>query len=139
MARFDCDSVIRIDDTVAFGQAVSRHVPGFTGGAEGLCRYQSARAFERDLGFVDGINVTLPDGTQAYDQARLLQVLDNGIGVVPLFLKEIRFSCEAEYRFIWFSSSSVAPYLIVKVPEAREFCSRPGDIVVESGDGPTGG
>jgi hypothetical protein len=38
---------------------------------------------------VDGINVTLPDGAQAYDQARLLHDLDNGTGVVPLFLKEI--------------------------------------------------
>ena len=30
-------------------------------------------------------------------------------------------------------------FFALKAPEARELCSRPGDIVVESGDGPTGG
>lgn len=129
---FGCDSYIRINDTTAFGQAVSRHIPGFVGGAEGLCRYQSARAFERDLGFVDGINVTLPDGSPGYDQERLLGVLNQAIGIVPLFEKEVGFASQAEYRFIWFSSGPASPILNIKVPEARELCTRGSDFQVEN-------
>lgn len=132
MAAFECDSYIRINDTVAFSQAVSRHIPGFTGGAEGPCRYQSARAFERDLGFVDGINVTLPNGSPGYDQQRLMEVLNQGIGVVPLFLKERSFAAQAEYRFVWFCASPVEPHFDIRVPEARELCSKGSDFQVEN-------
>jgi hypothetical protein len=132
MDAFGADSYIRINDSTAFGQAVSRHIPGFSGGAEGHCRYQSARAFERDLGFVDGINVTLPDGSPGYDQQRLLQVLNQGVGVVPIFLKGVHFAWQAEYRLVWFSSGLASPYLEIKVPEARELCTKGNDFQIEN-------
>ncbi|MEI6452600.1 MAG: hypothetical protein WCP98_21970, partial [Actinomycetes bacterium] len=40
MKAFDCDSYIRIENPIAFGQAVARRISGFSGGAEGLCLYQ---------------------------------------------------------------------------------------------------
>ena len=35
MKAFDCDSYIRIENPMAFGQAVARRISGFSGGAEG--------------------------------------------------------------------------------------------------------
>ena len=53
MKAFDCDSYIRIENPMAFGQAVAWRIAGFAGRAEGLCLYQHFRGIEGDLGFVN--------------------------------------------------------------------------------------
>jgi len=122
MKAFDCDSYIRIENPMAFGQAVARRISGFSGGAEGLCLYQNVRGIERDLGF-DDVMRTAPDGTATYDRELLLGTIAGAADHVPLFLKQKSFAHQAEYRLLWFTDGVVPPYLSIKVPDARQFCS----------------
>ena len=122
MAAFDCDSYPRIDNSMAFGQAVARRIFGFAGGAEGLYLYQNLRSIERDLGFVDVMH-SAPDGTTTYDQQLLLGTITAAADHVPLFLKEKTFAHQAECRLFWFTDGLVPPYLNINAPEARQFCS----------------
>jgi hypothetical protein len=126
MADFDCDSYLRIEDTLAFGQAVARRIAGYVGGAEGLCLYQRTRSIEGDLGYVDVMRAA-SDGTTTYDQQKLMDAVAALAGHAPLFLKEGTFAHQAEYRLFWFTDGPVPPYLDVKVPEARQFCSEPNE------------
>ena len=49
-----------------------------------------------------------------------------------LFLKHKSFSHQAEYRLVWLSNSKDLPEnLDIKVPEARELCSREGTFEFE--------
>lgn len=119
---FDWDSFIRIEDSMAFGQAVARRIAGFGGGAEGLRLYQNLRGIESDLGFVE-VMLTAPDGTMTYDREFLLETIAGAADHVPLFLKEKAFAHQAKYRLFWFTDGLVPPHLNIKAPEARQFCS----------------
>ena len=114
-------SAFRILDTLGFANAISAQVPGFLGGTEGLCSYRDntmlrkadPRPFEPPL-----------EGT---DVEKWFEEHERHIGkhsVDAFFIKESRFSHEAEYRFIWFASGPYRDYIDIKCPSARQFCER---------------
>lgn len=114
-------SAFRILDTLGFANAISAHIPGFLGGTEGLCSYRDntilrktdPQPFEPP-----------PDGA---DMEKWFEEHERRIGkhsVDAFFVKESRFSHEAEYRFIWFASGPHRNHIDIKCPAARQFCER---------------
>jgi hypothetical protein len=114
-------SAFRILDTLGFANAISAQIPGFLGGTEGLCSYRDntmlrkadPRPFESP-----------PEGE---DVEKWFEEHDRRIGkhsIDAFFVKESRFSHEAEYRFIWFASGQHRDYIDIECPAARQFCER---------------
>lgn len=130
---FDRDSYLRIDSTVDFANAVSRHVPGFTHGAEGLCVYEANPGIlrESEMGF--SLGVERRDDQPTYDPAELQRIrehVEQSAGLLPLFLKSADYAAQAEYRLLWFGHEIAAPFLDIRVPEARQFCTPPPGVEI---------
>jgi hypothetical protein len=60
-----------------------------------------------------------------------MQVLENQFKLLnelsdndELFIKEMHYRDEDEYRIIWFTGSNVKDSLLVQCPEAIQFCER---------------
>jgi hypothetical protein len=122
MRRFG-DACFRIHDPLAFAQAIAGEILSFRGGYEGFCLYQADRTVLRELG--------------SYAEAGLI---DGGDGKFALqvggpeeanlnspdryFIKLMKYSSEAEYRWIWQTARQSSPTLDIVCPEAREFCDR---------------
>ena len=90
--------------TIAFANAVSRHVPGFIHRAEGLCIYTESPGILREAETGLPFAIEVHDGELSYDPAALRRLRDHiaeRAGLVPLFLKNARYACQAEYRLLW--------------------------------------
>lgn len=114
-------AAFRILDTLGFANAISGQIPGFLGGTEGLCSYRDNTMLKkRDSRPI----VPPPDGV---DPEKWFEEQQHHIGkhsIDAFFIKESRFSHEAEYRFIWFASGTHKDYLDIKCPAALQFCER---------------
>lgn len=131
MRLFGCDSYFRINSTVDFANAVSRHVPGFSHGTEGLCVYEENRGILRESETGWTMETDEHDGQLTYDPADLQRMKDyigQSSGLLPLFLKSADYAEQAEYRLLWFTHGVAAPFLDIKVPEARQFCTPPPGV-----------
>jgi hypothetical protein len=125
MQDFGCGSFVRIHDAAEFGRRVSRHVPGFRSGGEGPCMYQHLRLVEAGLPEPNAGQ----GGRSSRSQREAVQAL---IQQYTLFLKHKSFSHQAEYRLVWLSGAAGLPeHLDIRVPEARELCSREGSFELE--------
>lgn len=114
-------SAFRILDTVSFANAISGQIPGFLGGTEGLCSYRDNTMLRKR----DSRPISPPQ--EAADAERWFEEQQRYIGghsIDAFFVKESRFSHEAEYRFIWFASGAHKEYLDIKCPAAVQFCER---------------
>lgn len=114
---------IQIANSVAFSSAVARHIPGFTDGIEGPCEYRDddVRRVVETEEFVGPRE--FPGGAEAYFEAHKAGVWEHMKD--DLFIKHSRFEHEREYRFVWFSNAGDRDKpLLVRCPEAREFCKR---------------
>lgn len=129
--QFGTDSGFRINDTVAFSDAIAHRIPGFRGGCEGSCVYVPTRTVLRDCGPV-GIDHFRDDAEP--DKTSLDKVmgfLGGMAGDDLLFLKESKYSAQCEYRFVWHThDTKVTGYLDIQVPEARQFCTRFEDLEI---------
>jgi hypothetical protein len=135
MNAFDSDSAIRINDTVRFADCVAHHIPGFMGGAEGPCIYLPNRIVHRNLGLIDERvlhDEAQPGSVSIEKMHSFLSHIDSGD---LCFIKHRDYAYQSEYRFLWDSRGPTCGSLTVKVPEAREFCTRLEDLEVELGDG----
>lgn len=116
------DSCIRIHDPLAFAHTVAGEIPFFAGGYEGFCLYQSERAVRKELasaaeaGFVG--NEKDGYGLQIGPQLANLNSTDR------YFVKLLKFTSEAEYRWIWLARRQSTPTLEIVCPEARDYCDR---------------
>lgn len=110
---------IRIIDSVRFADAVSRQLPGFSHGFEGLCTY-------RDNTFIrkkDNRSIVPPKPDEDPEKWFKEQNQRTGELVVDAyFMKHSSFSHESEYRFIWFADGERQEFVDIKCPAAREFC-----------------
>ena len=119
MKDFQSDAYIRIHDPAEFGRRVAGHIPGFVEGGEGPCMYHRHRYIESNVSEADRASVdkAAPSVAAALD----------AIGHYPLFLKHRSYSHQAEYRLVWTTDAPLkVAHLDIKVPEARDLCSRPG-------------
>ena len=122
---FGADSGFRINDTVAFADTIAHRISGFRGGCEGPCVYVPTRTVLRDTGPV-GIDDFQDDGERdKVSFNKMMGFLSGMAGDDLLFLKDAKYSSQCEYRFIWHTHDpKVSGFLDLKVPEARQFCTR---------------
>ncbi len=123
-ARFGADDGFRILEPLRFADYVSRHIPGFRAGVQGLCTYRDSRLLRKRASYV----ITPPTET---DEERWSRAFDQWIGqqsIDTLFLKPLEYADQAEYRFIWHAEGKVQEFLEIEVPEAREVCERLGAL-----------
>lgn len=112
----DADGCLVIDNPLAFANAVSTYIPGFRGGYAGHCIYQDEPYIDRhnpDLSMSD----VLP---KTFDDLHNLMLMSGG--AEELFVKHARYAAQAEYRMLWTSALPMQDFIIVKCPEARQFC-----------------
>jgi hypothetical protein len=124
-AQFGTDSGFRINDTVAFADAIAHRISGFRGGCEGPCVYVPSRVVLRDTGPC-GIDV-FRDHTEPekYSMEKIMGFFGGIAGEDIFFLKDAKYSAQFEYRLIWHThDSKVSGFLDLQVPEVRQFCTR---------------
>jgi hypothetical protein len=130
---FKTDSGFKINDSIAFCEALSRYIPGFVGGMEGPCSYVQDRMVVRDIGPVDLDSVRTGPGIDDFDHEKMAKKLFEIAGDDFFFLKHSRFSPQSEYRFLWLTPNQVTGTVDIVCPEARQFCTRFEDLWAERG------
>ena len=122
MQSFGVDSYFRILNTTAFGTAVANVIPNCISGFEGPCIYKKGRLVERQnmpsVGDMEALKID-PDGKRKVETA-----IHQAIGVEPFLVKQLKYSHQSEYRFVWVVSEDVKESVTVYAPEARQFCER---------------
>ena len=124
-ASFDSSYGFRINNSTAFANAISRQIPGFIGGAEGLCCYSQS----------DSIDISIPDfirspvhsdkSGKCLDQE--FEDYDKRISTYlreSFFRKHISYADQHEYRFVWFTNGFEQDYLDICSQEAVQFCEK---------------
>lgn len=114
-------AAFRILDTLGFANAISSQIPGFLGGTEGLCSYRDNTMLRKK----DSKPIAPPPA--GADPEKWFEEEQRHMGrhsIDAFFVKQNRFSHEAEYRFIWFASGPHRDYLDIKCPAALQFCER---------------
>jgi hypothetical protein len=127
----ETDSGFRINDSLAFGDAVSRCIPGFGVGLEGPCIYIAKRVLDRDTGPIDLESLRVSPGSKELDMGKLVETVRNVAGEDLYFLKLDKFSHQNEYRMLWLTPRTVEGHLDISCPEARQFCTRFEDLYPE--------
>lgn len=114
-------SAFRILDGIKFADAISRQIPGFVGGVEGLCTYRHNTMITKS----DPRPIAPPTNAENAEEWFHEQNHHTGKLVVDAyFMKHISFAQESEYRFIWFAEGSRRDFIDIKCPAAIPFCER---------------
>jgi len=118
---FNVDTGFRICDTLAFAHAVSKQIPGCTGGMEGMCSYRvniAAQAVSSEP-----FRPLAPDeDPELYGRQLHAQMSQSAYGA--LFFKPVKYAHQAEYRMIWFANGQPKESIDVRCPDAVQFCRR---------------
>ena len=117
-AAFGCDHGFRIKDSTAFGMTIASALPRFQEGIEGPCIYQDKHMIERQLNSFEAEKLK---GQQVSRENAVALVSQIG-GVDVFFVKDRKYSSQAEYRFIWNVGQDVVGPLDIHCPDARQFC-----------------
>ncbi len=121
---FGADSGFRINDSIGFSQAVSKHLPGFQMGLEGPCHYLANKTVIRATSHNDLIS---PEA-KTLDLGHITQTVFAAAGDDLFFIKAEEFAHQNEYRLIWHTPSAVSGHINIVCPEAREFCTHFEDM-----------
>lgn len=141
MERFSVDGYFLINDLQAFAEAIAKCVPNFESGKIGACTYLEARSIKKSTSLP--LNLSNPQAMiNALEEANTLKseapvdaelkrmqntisrAIDSEMGDDPYFIKENKFSVEAELRIVWTVPYNVEAPLLVACPEAVRFCSQ---------------
>jgi len=120
-ARFKTNSGFRITNTLAFADCISRQIPGFIGGVQGLCAYRDNTLLQKKL------NVPFKSPESYGNLEEWAAEYERFIGsqsIDAFFIKASKYSDEGEYRFIWFAQGKEKEDIKLHCPEATKFCER---------------
>lgn len=123
MEVFDTDSYFKINNVIAFSEAISSKILGCTGAIVGYCRYASQREIQREMGMLAEKAVeTSPEGKM--NRQRIRTLVGQALYPDALFIKLSRYRHQQEFRLIWKASHEVHEPLYVECREAVQFCQR---------------
>lgn len=136
MEKFSTDGCFLINDPVQFADAIARWLPGFVEGYVGPCIYRKDRRIRRmvDQELAPDMSSLLERPKVEPSQDELNKVMDqlnqsvarnihNSLGFDSFLCKDVSFSDEAEFRFVWSMSEEVVEPFVVRCPDAIKFCS----------------
>ena len=121
-ASFSTDDGFRIINTLAFADTISRYIPGFIAGMEGLCAYRRHLLIEEHE-----VSPIKPPG-EFKDPEEWGQEYDHYVAEKSkkaFFLKHLKYSHQGEYRFVWFAAGeSERDHIDIVCSEATKYCQR---------------
>lgn len=121
--RFGSTSAILIRDTLSFGTAIARQLPGYKLGMEGPCVYKDG-SIECDIGDFELEQLRTNAQDKTLDLNRLGGFVLNMAGAEVFFRKRARFEHQGEYRWVWLIDREVPESTFVDVPDARQYCEK---------------
>ena len=122
MDSFGCDSAIEIYDPTGFASMVSRHILGVRQGFEGFCCYKDG-PIECKIGDFELEQLRSQSSGENLDLNRLGGFVLNMAGNAVFFQKKLSFRHQCEYRWVWITDHPVSESVVIKVPDARQFCA----------------
>lgn len=112
---------IKIKNPTVFGAEISNRVPFFIAGLEGNCVYQETRMIERTLTEEQTNRYSREQMQNLNDLDLLRQEFSNSD---EMFIKLNKYSYQEEFRLIWATTKNITKSLIIKCPEAIQYCER---------------
>lgn len=115
---FNAKCAIKINHPTLFALEVSKKLPFVDTGLEGSCDYTSSRShyFETEIKEFNEMEFT--NNPITHDTINQLMMGKE------LFLKLDKYEHQEEYRFIWLSSKKINDSIIIKCPEAIQYCDK---------------
>lgn len=129
MREFGCDGFFRINDTFGFALAIAKKLGGFLRGFEGMCSYTDRLVIERPI--PAGLTA-LFDGSMPAALERQAAAVMQIAGVDALLAKRTAYANQFEYRLLWNVDHDVTDTIVVRCPEAVQFCEK-----ITGGDPPS--
>lgn len=115
---FNAKCAIQINHPTLFALEISKKLPFVNSGLEGNCNYASSRSlyFKNKI---DKFNEM--EFSNNHNSHQIINELNMGM---ELFLKLDKYKHQQEYRFIWFSQETINNSIIIKCPEAIQYCEK---------------
>lgn len=110
----------RILNTLAFADAVSRQIPGFVSGVEGLCLYRDDTRLTKHMPqmFTVEDEANLQPAVDRFDKAARDEAVDS------YFIKRRKYATQCEYRLLWMALGDELDHIDIKCPDAIDFTER---------------
>lgn len=122
LETFSRNGVFRIKDPMGFILEVSRSLPRINQVLHGYCLYLGQRILMKDVSGVDIDTLQTDDGGMSFEKT--IQASSYVQGVDAFFLKHKRYQPQSEYRILWQTDRHVEEKIIIKCPEAIQYCER---------------
>lgn len=121
VADFKGKCAIKINYPTPFAMEIAKKLPYIETGVEGSCDYVKDRLqfLERQFGTENLVHALRNKENQQVKQ--MLSDLTQGM---ELFAKHEKYSHQEEYRFVWFSKATISSTVIIRCPEAIEYCQK---------------
>ena len=118
---FNAVGAIKINNPMFFGLDISKKLPFINSGIEGKCDYKNSRhklmegEAGRFLNSLEAEDLHNPEIIQQFKQLTLGE---------EIFMKLNKYQHQQEYRFVWFSQTTVEKSMLINCPEAVRFCEK---------------
>ena len=128
-ATFETNSGFRINNSLGFANAVSRYIPGFYEGMEGLCSYRKDTLIQKYDDNLSSLANRMPNNFESPEAGwNETNRYANELANEAFFIKHISYSHQGEYRMIWIASGGEKQYIDIICPEALQFCQPLKDL-----------
>ncbi|MCC5786152.1 MAG: hypothetical protein JJU33_05585 [Phycisphaerales bacterium] len=116
---FQADAGIRVVRPLEFAHAIARQLTesdvGFEGGEFGSCTYRDGKFNHR--------NAAMPNDLSRPKE--IMNAISRSVSQVvseASFVKDVKFSSQAEWRFVWRVQRLESKHLVIECPEAAVHC-----------------
>lgn len=115
---FNAKCAIKINHPTLFALEISKRLPFVNSGLEGNCDYTSSKNhyFHTDIKEFNEMEFTNNPNSH--------EIINKIMMGKELFLKLDKYKHQQEYRFIWFSQEKINGSIIIKCPEAIQYCEK---------------
>lgn len=115
---FNATCAIQINNPTLFAIEISKKLPFVFSGLEGNCDYTDSRSHYFNAHIEEFYEMEVSNNRKTQD------IINKIMMGKELFLKLDKYKHQQEYRFVWFSPVTINDSIIVKCPEAIQFCEK---------------
>lgn len=121
---FKRNSAFRIKDPINFILQIEKSLTRVTEVLYGNCIYLPKRILSKEIGELDLEKMRINDGSNNLSMDLMFQKVGELAGPEQLFLKNISYQQQSEYRLLWLTDVTIDNPIILKCPEAVKFCEK---------------